>query len=193
VVTLDAGQEDLEIRLRDGVTGLRRARVLRITTEAHEQGIDLTQEDLAYNVFGCGVRTISRDIAYFRNQGLFIPTRGQQKDIGPGVSHKVFAVKLLLERKDPVAIARIIHHSLKAVERYTTTFARVAFLTNQGLSVPEISFTVQISQRLARDYQKLYRQYNKPEYKERLNELIGQVCDMDSVIPKDKGIKRGGL
>lgn len=193
IVTLDTGQEDKEIRLRDGVTGLRRARVLRITTEAHEQGIDLTQEDLAYNVFGCGVRTISRDIAYFREQGIFVPTRGQQKDIGPGISHKVLAVKLSLERKDPVAIARIIYHSLKAVERYTTTFARVAFLTNKRLSIPEIAFTVQISERLTRDYQKLYKQYDKPRYKERLNELIGQVEKTDPIAPQAQGTKRGAL
>jgi hypothetical protein len=52
IVTLDA-EEDREIRARFGIVALRRARVLRICVEAREQGIHLSQEDIAYNILNC--------------------------------------------------------------------------------------------------------------------------------------------
>lgn len=184
IVTFNAGQEDQEIIFRDGVTALRRARVLRITEESHDQGIDLTQEDLAYNIFGCGLRTIRRDIKALKEQGIYVPTRGQQKDIGPGISHKVMAVKMYLERKTDLEIARAIYHSLKAVERYTVTFARVITLLEKGLEPQEIGFVVQISERLVSQYQQLYNDYNKPPYRERIEEIINKLKETSSAFKK---------
>jgi hypothetical protein len=110
-----------------------------------------------------------------RQKGILVPTRGQQKDIGPGLSHKVMAVKLYLERHHPVEIARRLYHSLKAVERYTECFARVITLHEQGLNLTEIAFVVQISQALSQQYLDLYRQYNTAEYRQRLDEIIGKA------------------
>ena len=50
-LTLDAGQEDFQLRLAHGVEGLRRARILRITGEAREHGELLSYEDLASRLF----------------------------------------------------------------------------------------------------------------------------------------------
>jgi hypothetical protein len=175
LVTFNAGREDQEILFRDGVTALRRARVLRICEEAHEQGVDLTQEDLAFNIFGCGLRTIRRDIKALRDEGIYVPTRGQQKDIGPGSSHKVLAVQMYLDRKTELEIARKIYHSLKAIERYTVTFARVISLIENGFQLPEIAFVVQISEGLVKQYQQLYERYNRAEYRDRIEELVRKV------------------
>jgi hypothetical protein len=175
VVTLDAGQEDRQIRARFGIVALRRARLLRICVEAREQGIHLSQEDMAYNIFNCSLRTVARDVRYWRQKGIFVPTRGQQKDIGPGLSHKVMAVKLYLDRHHPVEIARRLYHSLQAVERYTECFARVITLREQGLNLKEIAFVVQISESLSQQYLDLYRQYNTAEYRKRLDEIIGKA------------------
>lgn len=172
VVTHNAGKEDQEILFRYGVTALRRARVLRITEEAHDQGICLTQEDLAYNIFGCGLRTIRRDIKALKDTGVHVPTRGQQKDIGPGVSHKVLAVRMYLERKTDLEIAKTIYHSLKAIERYTVTFARVITLLEKGLTPLEVAFVVQISERLVTQYQQLYHDYDKPQFRDRIDEIL---------------------
>jgi hypothetical protein len=175
IITLDAGQEDREIRARHGIAALRRARLLRICSEACEQGIHLSHEDIAYNVLNCSLRTVARDVQYWREKGIFVPTRGQQKDIGPGLSHKVMAVKLWLERHHPVEIARRLYHSLKAVERYTECFARVITLHEQGLNLTEIAFVIQISEALSQQYLDLYYQYNTTEYRQRLDEIIGKA------------------
>jgi Protein of unknown function (DUF1670) len=93
-LTLDAGQEDFRFRLAHGVEGLCRARILRITGEAREQGGLLSYEDLAFRLFNCGVRTIVRDVQAIRRNELDVPTRGQQHDIGPGQADRVQAVRL---------------------------------------------------------------------------------------------------
>lgn len=188
LVTLNAGQEDQEVLFRDGVAALRRAKLLRITEEAHDQGIDLTQEDLAYQIFGSGLRTIRRDIQALRRQGLYVPTRGQQKDIGPGISHKVLAVKMFLERKTDLEIARTIYHSLKAVERYTLTFARVLLLLEKGFTPLQAAFVVQISERLVNQYRQLLNDYNKPPYQERLAEILQRVKEESPPVKKKRSL-----
>src|SRR5262249_46621936 len=78
LLPLDA-PEDWPLRAREGVTALRRSRILRLTTEALDQGGLLCYEDLAYRLLNCGVRTIVRDIAALRRRGLAVPSRGQQQ------------------------------------------------------------------------------------------------------------------
>lgn len=185
-ITLDAGKEDRQVRDQYGIVALRRARLLRICSEACEQDIHLSQEDIAYNILNCSVRTVVRDVEYWRKKEIFVPTRGQQKDIGPGLSHKVIAIKLWIERKHPVEIARILYHSLKSIERYTECFARVINLHGQGLSHSEIAFVVQISERLLNQYIALYEQYNTPQYRERLEEIIHKAKG-DVTLSKDTG------
>jgi len=86
-ITLTLDSPDDLVALQAGTATLRRSKIQRLTVEAQEQGALLTQEDLARLL--CASRsTIKRDIAYLRAQGTTVPTRGQVKDIGRGVSHK---------------------------------------------------------------------------------------------------------
>ncbi|HEY8369879.1 MAG TPA: DUF1670 domain-containing protein [Thermodesulfobacteriota bacterium] len=173
-VTYDAGSEDQEIRRRFGVTGLRRMKLLRIATEAHEQGIDLTQEDLAYRILNCGLKTIKRDIAYFRKQGLFLPTRGQQKDIGPVLTHQVEAVRMVIEGKPIWEIARRILHPPRAIERYLATFARVVALADSGAERRAAAASLGLSERLFNDFLALRDRYAGTEHAGRMAEILAK-------------------
>jgi hypothetical protein len=84
-LTLDS-PDDLRA-WRDGLVGLRRSKIQRLTEEAYAQEAVLTHEDLA-RLLCCSLATIKRDVAALRAAGQAIPTRGQVKDIGKGVSHK---------------------------------------------------------------------------------------------------------
>lgn len=77
-LTVDSGAEDGEVRQRDGLVGLRRGRILRLTEEALAQGGILTQEDLG-RALGVEPRTIRRDIQALKADGHLISTRGQAK------------------------------------------------------------------------------------------------------------------
>jgi Protein of unknown function (DUF1670) len=187
LLTLDAGQEDYQVRLAHGVEGLRRRRILRVTTEAREQGGLLSYEDLAFRLFNCGVRTIVRDVQALRRRGIEVPTRGQQRDIGPGQTHRVQAVRLYLQGLEANEIARRLYHTLGSIENYVTTFARVAFLVNKGYADDEIAFVMRRSTPLVAAYRKLFAEFQaRPSAGQRLREILARV---QATAP---GTKKGG-
>lgn len=192
VLTLHAGAEDDELRHKEGVEALRRKQMTRMAHEALSQGALLTAEDLAYHVFNCGMRTITRDLKALKESGTVVPLRSQQKDIGRALTHRVEAVELFLERKTYSQIKSSIHHSYASIRNYLTTFSSVVTMTRQGLNVREIAFVAQISPALVRDYQELLVRYDTPEYQDRLEEIVQRtagVVDME----KARQSKKGGL
>jgi len=163
--------DDIEIAGKQGANGLRRHCILRLTEEAREQGGLLTQEDLA-RLLHCDVRTIRRDVAGFRERGIMVATRGQQKDIGPGVTHRGVAIAHWVDGKEPVEVARRINHSLAAVERYLQTFARVVFLKHKQFDCFATALTMGVSVASVKTYQAVYDEHrNRPEFKRRLKEI----------------------
>ena len=148
-LTMDSA-DDLEA-LRQGVAALRRSKIQRLTRESQEQGALLTQEDLARLL--CASRsTIKRDVAHLRSEGVDVPTRGQMKDIGRGVSHKTCIVRDWLAGCTFSEIKRRRWHALGSIERYCLDFQRVARLHVHGLSVAEIRVTTGLSERLIQEY-----------------------------------------
>lgn len=163
--------EDIQIAGRQGANGLRRHCITRLTEEAREQGGLLTQEDLA-RLLHCDVRTIRRDVAHFRERGVMVATRGQQKDIGPGVTHRGVAIAHWIDGKEPVEVARRINHSLAAVERYLQTFARVVFLKQKQFDCFASALTMGVSVASVKTYQAVYEEHrSRPEFKRRLKEI----------------------
>jgi len=186
-LTLDAGQEDYQVRLAYGVEGLRRARILRLTAEAREQGGLLSYEDLAFRLFNCGVRTIVRDVQALRRRELEVPSRGQQQDIGPGQTHRVQAVRLFLMGHQPNEIAQRMFHTLRSIENYITTFARVVVLVNRGYADDEIAFVMRRSTPLVAAYRKLYGDFqDKPGAQRRLAEILSRA-ETSASSPKKRG------
>lgn len=140
----------------DSTTAVRRNKLRRITEEAYRQGCVLTQEDIAYKVLNCGLRTVQRDVAAFKKAGVHIPIRGAVCDIGRSVSHKVEAVKRFAEGQGISLIARRIHHSEGSVERYVKKFLQICSGLEEGLKESEISFLTQSSYSLIKEYKGLY-------------------------------------
>jgi hypothetical protein len=186
-LTLDAGLEDYETRQAYGVEGLRRARLLRLTAEARDQGGLLSYEDLAYRLLNCGVRTIVRDVAALRRRRIAVPSRGQQQDIGPGQTHRVQAVRLYLQGLEAGEIGRRLYHTLAAIENYVSTFARVVVLLERGHVDDEIAFVLRRSSVLVGAYRSLYREFEgKRSARQRLREICGRVAKSTD-IPRKKG------
>lgn len=155
-LTIDAGAEDAEVETREGVTGLRRGRILRLLEEALEQDGVLTQEDLAW-ILNVNVRTIRRDIQSLKDEGHLIYTRGQLNADDPIRLYKVKAVEMWLKNQDIDDIACWLHQSPWAVKQYIATFKRAATLYQQGKVIDEISALVPASARLTEGYIALYQ------------------------------------
>lgn len=164
-------KEDRQIGARDGAEALRRHRILRLSEEAREQGGLLTQEDLAELLF-CDARTIRRAIADLREKDIVVATRGQQNDIGPGVTHRAVAIRHWIEGMEPVEVARRINHSLSAVERYLQTFARVVFLQQKGFECFAMALTIGVSVAQVKTYLAILKEHDhSAEFERRAKEI----------------------
>lgn len=176
---------DLQILRDEGIIYLRRVRVLRFAEEALEQGALLTVEDLS-SLLNTSKRTIRRDIKFYEEKGIRVPTRGYMKDIGSSLSHKTQAIELHMKGYQPTDITTRLHHSLESIERYIQTFSRVAYLKNKGLSKQEIRYAVGISEKLVKEYLDLIDEYvNTPL----VDELIQDISNNFNVETLKKMVR----
>ena len=179
-------QDDL-VALKRGVAALRQARIMRLTEEAYEQGALLSHEDLAC-LLSSSLATIKRDVGQLRQQGLNVPTRGQVKDIGKGVSHKTQIVQDYLAGYTFSEIERRRRHSARAIGRYCQDFVRVVRLWQKKLSMADIRRTTGLSERLITEYLALYDE-DDPD-NDRLQLLLAEP---HPATAKPAEIKRGSL
>ena len=133
ILTLHAGE--VLAAMKAGVAVLRQARIQRLTEEAYEQGALLTHEDLAC-LLSSSLSTIKRDVKALRQRGLPVPTRGQIKDIGKGVSHKRQIVQDYLAGYTFSQIEWRQRHSINAINRYCRDFVRVVRLQEKETESP---------------------------------------------------------
>lgn len=158
----------------------QRRRVLahRLCWEAFEQGGLLTVDDLAHLLL-CSSPTVKRILAGYRKEGLFIPTRGNYRDIGPGTSHKAQTVKLYLKGFLPEEIGRRMGHNIHSVERYLDDFVTVWMGLEDGFSPARLARNTRISEWVIRQYQEIAEECAKdPDYApmfERLRERMGYL------------------
>jgi Protein of unknown function (DUF1670) len=132
-----AAPEDHEVLRERGLAAMRRQRLARLARQAQVQGGLLTVEDLAY-VTCSSTATVKRDLAECRAKEIAVPTRGQIRDIGPGISHKARVVQLYLWGLQFTEIERRTRHSEDAIRRYLLDFRQIAALYARGASIPEI-------------------------------------------------------
>lgn len=173
VLTLDAGEEDLQVKQQLGVQGLRRHRLERIVNEAFQQGGLLTIEDIANRLLNCGERTLCRDIKAFKDQDIILPLRSTIRDMGKSVTHRAMIVKQWLSGKEYSDIARATHHSIDAVANYVDKFKRVICLAKNNYEIKTIAFLVKLSPSLAQEYYDLHQTIEAvPHRREELDDLI---------------------
>ncbi len=156
-LTFDNPTEDLEIRKRLGVIGLRQHRIQRVCNEAYQQGGLLTVEDLACRLFNCGERTICRDLQVFRKNNIVLPLRSTIKDMGRTISHRSLIVKYWLKGKEYSDISRDTFHSVQSVKNYVDKFKRVIALSEENYDVHTIAFLIKISSPLVEEYFHIYQ------------------------------------
>lgn len=156
-LTFDDANEDLAVREKEGVIGLRQHRMQRVCNEAFQQGGLLTVEDLANRLFNCGERTICRDLKAFRKNNIILPLRSTIKDMGRTLSHRSLIVKHWLKGKEYSDISRDTFHSIQSVKNYIDKFKRVIALSEENYDIHTIAFLVKISSPLVEEYFSIYQ------------------------------------
>jgi hypothetical protein len=172
-LTLDAGTEDVEVREKQGVSGLRQHRLERMAVEAFQQGTLLTLEDLA-KLFDCGVRTLVRDLAGLRQRGIEPPLRSRVRDMGRAVTHRRQIVEQWLRGSEYSEIAREQYHSVASVARYVDQFKRCASLFQEAFDLHTVAFLVGISPTLAGQFHQLWSEVEPVEHRRRELQVRGE-------------------
>jgi hypothetical protein len=185
-VTRDlASDREVQARLGDGA--MRRVQILRMTEEAYDQGGLLTQEDVG-RILGVSSRTIRRDVEELMQKKVKMYLRGLQRDIGKGISHKIWIVGLYLEWKTYSEIERITGHSVGAIKIYLKDFSRVVMARERGIrSAQEIGFYIGRTARLVGEYLELIAQAEQDsQQRKRLASIKTQMRHLERRIPSKK-------
>lgn len=156
-LSVHRGPEDDRLLQTRGSQAFRRARIADLCQEAMSQGGLLTREDLAYHIFFCSPRTISRDLAALRKQepARPLPLRSIVHDIGPVLTHRVQIVRLALEGKTTTEIRERTHHSPEAISNYISTFTRCAQLAEKHMQSAQMAFLLRRGRSLIDSYLEL--------------------------------------
>jgi hypothetical protein len=145
---------DQKIKAKLGISALRESLATRLSEEAHHQGGLLSQADLA-EILIVDKSTVKRIVKRIKTKGGSIPTRGEIKDIGPGISHKA---------------------SLSSITRYFENFIKVVYLHDEGFSLVKIRHLTGTSEKVVGEYLKIYtRCKGSEDYTERLEEIKGYL------------------
>jgi len=191
--------EDAQVWIEKGPRVLRRLRVRRIVYEASMQGGALSQEDVAC-MLGISLSTVKRAFAHFREQGEPLPSRGEIRDIGRGVSHKIPIVHKYVRDLSFSRISRELgNHGVRSMARYLRHFALVMILEDRGLTPQQMESVIGISKNLIDQYRVLYDELNVPEHARTLERLKRTILHASSTAQpasehgtaREKGAKGG--
>jgi hypothetical protein len=171
VWTVDAGMEDRQVLATQGRVGLRHHRIRRLLNEALEQGAVGTQEDLA-QVLQVTPRTIQRDFAVLKSQGVWLPGRGNLCGIGRGQTHKAEIIRRWLHGETYDQLVVRTHHHVNSIQRYVQTFVRVIELHRRGFVNQHIAQLVQIGEPLVDEYLSVWAENETPACRMRLEEQL---------------------
>jgi len=141
-------------------SSLKWRKIIRYTTAARKQGGLLNQSDLVF-LLGVDVSVIRRLLK--KHDDVFVPTRGNIVDIGPGLSHAEEIIELYLQGYTETQIKKRTGHSYESIENYIKTFANVYGLKKRGLPVGLIRKTLGKSMKLINKYMELIDKYNTKE------------------------------
>lgn len=173
---------DAAILKSQGISGLRKHKLLRFATEAYDQGGLLIQEDLAL-LLTTSTRTIQRDMREMREQGIDVPTRGLLQDIGPTVSHKTKIIELYLKGYEYTDIEQRTRHTGDSIKRYISGFSKVILLQSKGYSPIQIRELTNHSEKVIQEYLALHETY-KDISQDRLAQI---TTPLSSELDRKKG------
>jgi len=179
---------DRDVQQRLGESAMRKVQILRMTEETYDQEGLLTQEDLG-RILGVSSRTIRRDVEELMEKKVKLYLRGLQRDIGKGISHKIWIVGLYLGWKTYSEIERITGHSVGAIKAYLNDFSRVLMARERGIrSAKEIGFYIGRTERLVGEYLQLIAEAERDgQQRKRMASIKLQMRHLERKISLKKG------
>lgn len=156
-------EQDIE-KLTNGVTmvKIRGHAIARIHKEAYAQGGLLSMRDIGlftWRYSGC-VSKYRKN--YEKQHDEILPNTGSLQDMGSCISHKVTIInKIIIDKKDPYAVAKETNHSMLAVDRYLKDFYRVQYCYDDGKDFDFTSKATGLNKFVVKQYFDLLNEFEK--------------------------------
>jgi len=147
-------EEDIE-SLTQGVhmSKITEKSIVRMIREAYQQGGILSSRDIGLITLRQPSMASSVRRRFEAENDCTLPHTGALHDMGSTVSHKAVIIrKVVLEKKDPSAVAKECNHTQAAVDRYLKDYHRVETLYNLNHDVEFIHLTTQIAKHVITQY-----------------------------------------
>lgn len=164
VVLTMVADEDLQRRMQGQslkqVCSYATARILR---EAYQQGALLSMRDIHLLTWRSpgGTATTWRTI-YEQDHDCLLPHPGTLHDMGSCITHKTQIVyKVIVQKKDPLQVARETNHSQQAVDRYLKDYHRVKTVYQTNPDPDYIHQVTTIAKHVVNQYIELIQDYEE--------------------------------
>jgi len=162
--------DDAEVLRMEGLSGLRRFKLLRLANEAYDQGGLLIQADLAL-LLTTSARTIQRDVKEMRSAGIFVPTRGWVQESGHMPALFTRCVRYYLNGDTPPEVAKKTGISEHGVLKAHRLFADTIVLYARGYNAAQIIEITGLPPRVTGEFLILYETADR-RIDDRLDELF---------------------
>jgi hypothetical protein len=127
--------------------------IVRMIREAYQQGGILSSRDIGLITLRQPSWASALRRRFEAHNGCTLPHAGALHDMGSTVSHKATIIrKVVIEKKDPAAVARECNHTQAAVDRYLKDYHRVRTLYHLNRDVEFIHLTTQIAKHVIIQY-----------------------------------------
>ncbi len=162
VLTIVADEDILSLEKKKAISENRQRVIARITQEAFDQGALLSMRDIGL-LLASDTWIISADRKkYELRNSCSLPQTGTLHDMGSCITHKYQIVyKYVVEKKDPIIIAKETNHTLKAVDHYLKDYNRVKLLCQDNKPPEYIKAATALPIHVIKQYVDIINQYVK--------------------------------
>jgi hypothetical protein len=138
---------------------IKKAVMARLFKAAQKQGGILAEVDIAAIMHINAFNVSKFFVEYQKETGEQLPSRGVVHDVGGTVTHKVQIVAEYLENKQSPDVAKKYDHTVKAADRYISSYERVKTAYKNGIPLSKIPFVTNMSKRLVSEYLSLLEKF----------------------------------
>ncbi|MCF6246336.1 MAG: DUF1670 domain-containing protein [Desulfobacula sp.] len=136
--------------------------IARMLKEAYAQGALLSMRDVSLLLAMSDSSVSLSRKKYEKKYNINLPHPGSLQDMGSCITHKYQIIyKCVIEKKDPVIVAKETNHTIMAVDRYLKDFNRVKTLYLDKKNEDYIHLVTKLSLNVIAQYINIINQYIK--------------------------------
>lgn len=136
--------------------------VARMLNEAYAQKALLSMRDVSLLLAISDSNASIIRKKYEHQKNAILPHPGNIQDMGSCITHKYQIIyKCVVEKRDPIIVAKETNHTIKAVDSYLKDFNRVKTLVLDGKDNNYIHLVTKLSLELINQYIAIIKQYVK--------------------------------